>query len=285
VRDWKLQLEGFKNNLNTVINPENAFLYGNENRDFNTQLASMKQWSIYIRISKHFSWGKQIPVGGTIAEYAAAKVPLVGTLQGVVMEESLAGPQPAANVTILLDGNRNAVTDSTGHYIFTNVPEGAHEVALDMEQLPTEYDPGTKNHDRVTVVPRGVPRADFTVDRLTSLSGTVIAPKDVALDNVIIRLAGTRLYTTPDSAGSFSFMNLHEGTYNVVLAENSLPDGYRLISPASVTAEPTGTKPVTSVQFEIATKPVEQKPVREMMQPSGGGPVHVKAPPLNDYDR
>ena len=279
-RGWNMQFEAFKNNVNTALNPQNIFLFGNAGPGLNTQLSATNQWSVYVRISKHFRWGKDVPAGSSMEQYAAARVPLVGTVQGLVMEESLAGPRPAPNVTISLDGDRSVVTDSSGRYTFTAVPEGSHEIALNMEQLPTDYDPGAKNKDRVTVAPRAVVRTDLTVARLTLLEGKVVAPKDVPLDNVIIRLAGTKLYTTPEADGSFNFSNLHEGTYDAVLEEKTIPEGYRLASPASVRVEAFVANSTAPIEFEIKVKPAEQKPVREILKPVGEAPAHVMAPDL-----
>ena len=75
-------------------------------------------------------------------QYAAAHAPLVGSVEGLVTEAALAGPMPAPNVAIILDHNRTAISDATGRYAFTDVPEGTHEVALNMEELPADYSPG-----------------------------------------------------------------------------------------------------------------------------------------------
>jgi hypothetical protein len=279
MRGWNLQFEAFKNNLNTNLNPQNIFLFGNGTQGLSTQLSSMNQWSVYVRLSRHLKWGKDIPAGSSIEQYAAARVPLTGSLQGLVLEESMAGARPAPNVSISLDGDRYSVTDSSGHYIFTNVPEGNHEVAINLEQLPTDYDPGAKVKDHLIVAPRAIARTDFAVQRLTSIEGKVAAPKGSPVESIVIRLNGTRLYTTPDPDGSFNFFNLREGEYDVFVDEKSVPDGYRLISPEPLHIEASAVRPAAQIQFDIDVKPAEQKPVRVILQPqSGEAPAHVAAP-------
>jgi len=267
IRGWNLQFEAFRNQLNTALNAENIFLFPNSGLGMNTQLAAFNQWSVYARVAKHFHWGKELPGGGDIEQYAAAHAPLVGSVQGLVMEQSLNGSRPAAGVPVSLTHFRAAVTDASGHYQFSAVPEGPYEVALDMEQLPTDYEPGPATMARVSVEPRAIARADFTVVRLTYLTGRIVAPAGTLLENAVIRLAGTNRYTTPYQDGSFAFYNLREGEYEVVFDEQTLPDGYLLASPARVRVLASSTNPpAAEIGFELKLKPPQEKPVREILQ-------------------
>ena len=280
IRGWNLQFEAFRNQLNTALNAENIFLFPNSDLGLNTQLAAFNQWSVYARVAKHFHWGKELPGGGDIEQYAAAHAPLVGSVQGLVMEQSLNGSRPAAGVPVSLAHFRTAVTDASGRYQFSAVPEGPHEVGLDMEQLPTDYEPGPVTTARVSVEPRAIARADFTVVRLTYLTGKVVAPAGVQVENVVIRLAGANRYTTPYQDGSFAFYNLREGEYEVVFDEQTLPDGYLLASPARVRVLASSTNPpAAEIGFELKFKPPQEKPVHEILQEEihmgvGGGAGH-----------
>lgn len=277
IRGWNLQFEALRNQLNTALNAENIFLFPNSDLGMNTQLAAFNQWSVYARVAKHFHWGKELPGGGDIEQYAAAHAPLVGSVQGLVMEQSLNGSRPAAGVPVSLAHFRTAVTDASGRYQFSAVPEGPYEVGLDMEQLPTDYEPGPATMARVSVEPRAVARADFTVVRLTYLSGRIVAPAGTQVENVVIRLAGTNRYTTPYQDGSFAFYNLREGEYEIVFDEQTLPDGYLLASPARVRVLASSTNPpAAEIRFELKLKPPQEKPVHEILQEqihmgAGGG--------------
>jgi len=273
-KGWMLQFEAFQNQLLTALNPENIFLFGNSDQGLNSQLAGIDQKSVYLKISKHFQWGKALAQGGTMEEYAAVHAPLVGSVQGLVTEAALAGAQPAPNVGVILDRYRTAVSDATGHYAFAEVPEGTHEVALNMEQLPADYEPGPANTARVSVEPRAIARSDFSVLRLANLAGTVVAPKDVQFDNVVVRVVGTKLYTTPYGDGTFGFYNLREGQYEVEIDVGTIPEGYMLASPARVPVVASSTKPAPPIGFELKVKPPPEKPVREMLKQE----IHVSAP-------
>jgi hypothetical protein len=271
---WTLHFEAFQNQLNTSLNPENIFIFGNNDQGLNTQLAGFNQRSIYFKMSKRFSWGKEMEQGGTMEQYAAAHAPLVGSVEGFVTEAALAGPRSAPNVTIILDHGRTAVSDATGRYAFSDVPEGLHQVELNMEELPADYSPGPANLSHVNVQPRAIARTDFNVARLANLAGKVTAPAGVQFDDVIVRLVGTKLYTTPYSDGTFSFYNLAEGHYDVEIDASTLPDGYVLASPARVAGDASSASPVSTLGFEMKIKPQAEKPVREMLKQE----IHVSSP-------
>jgi uncharacterized membrane protein YgcG len=266
IRGWNLQFEAFRNTLNTALNPENIFLFPTSGLGTNTQLAAFNQWSVYARVSKHFQWGKKPPGGGGMEQYAAAHAPLLGSVQGLVMEHSLNGSRPAVGVAVSLAHFRTAVTDASGHYQLSAVPEGIYDVGIDMEQLSTDYEPGPVTRARVSVEPRGIARADFSVVRLTYLTGRIVAPAGAQVENVVIRLAGTSRYTTPYQDGSFAFYNLREGEYEVLFDEQTLPEEYLLASPARVRVLASNTKPPAEITFELKNKPVPEKPIHEILQ-------------------
>lgn len=274
VKGWTLQFEAFQNQLLTALNPENIFLFGNSDQGLNSQLAGFNQRSVYLKVSRHFQWGKPLAQGGTMEQYAASHAPLVGSVQGLVIEAALAGPQPAPNVTIILDHSRTALSDATGRYAFADVPEGTHEVALNMEELPADYEPGPAQIEHVSVAPRAIARTDFNVVRLANLAGKIVAPKDVQIEDVVVRVVGTKLYTTPYGDGTFSFYNLREGKYEVEIDVATLPEGYVLASPARVAVGASSITPPPPIGFEIKLKPAVVKPVREMLKQE----IHVNTP-------
>jgi len=264
---WNLQVEAFRNNLNTTLTPQNVFLFPTAGLGA-TQLPGFGQWSGYFRVEKQFRWGnKEFSSSGGIDQYAAARVPLVGSVQGQVMEKWLAGMRPAANVSVSLDLYRSVVTDTSGHYSFSDVPEGSHVVGLDMDQLPTDYEPGPDATAHVTVEPRALARSDFTVVRLTHLTGRITAPAGIQVDSVVIRLAGTNRYTTPDEDGNFGFYNLREGEYTVVIDLQTIPEEIMLPTPASLQVLASGENESSAViEFRLEPKPQREKPVRQILR-------------------
>jgi len=101
---------------------------------------------------------------------------------------------------------------------------------------------------------------------LAMFSGKIVAPAGAQVENVVIRLNGTKLYTTPYQDGSFYFYNLREGDYEVLVDPQTLPDGYLLASPGSVRVSPRSFTAPPRVEFELKPKPEAVKPVREILQ-------------------
>lgn len=266
-RGWNLQFEGFRNTLNTTLNPQSVFLYSSSGSNSleQTLLSSSGHWSAYFRLTKQVRWGHAMPAGSQIEQYALGRVPLVGAIRGLVLEQTLAGPRPAMNVAIILNQSRTAVTDTTGYYSFNEVPEGRHDVQLDMEKLSTDYEPGPGASANVIITPRAAIRRDFSVFRLASLSGRIVAPTGVAVDDVVIRLAGTQRYTTPEDNGNFFFHNLREGEYEVALDMPTLPVTVLLASAPAVKVVVSNTL-AAEVRFELRLKPLEEKPVRKILE-------------------
>jgi len=93
-------------------------------------------------------------------------------------------------------------------------------------------------------------------------------------------LAGTNRYTTPYADGTFAFYNLREGEYEVVFDEQTLPEEYLLASPARVRVLASNANPpAPEITFELKLKPVQEKPVHEILQEQihlgvGGGAGH-----------
>jgi hypothetical protein len=218
---------------------------------------------MYLRISRKFNWGKA-GVVGDLTQYSVAQAPLKGSVEGFVMERLAEGNRPAEGVSVNIDG-RAVSTDAEGRFRFPDVPEGAHRVALALHELPAEFDPGKNIESTVMVHANKLSRADLDVIRLAFIQGKVTAPKDVPLDNVVIRILPGERYTTPDTEGNFYFYNLREGDYELVLDKKTLPE-YAVMDKSehvSVSVKVGRQPEPVNFQFEIR-KP--QKPVRTVLE-------------------
>ena len=272
---WSVQAEASRNNLNTTVNPETVFLFPTANLAA-TQVPGFQQWSGYFRIGKSFRWGKAMSANIGIDQFAAERVPLVGSIQGHVMEQSAGGMRPCANVSVSLDSSRSVLTDSSGNYSFNDVAEGPHVVGLDMGRLPTDLEAGPDPSAQIVITPRLRVNRDFSVVRLIQLTGKVTAPPDTQIENVVVRLAGTDRYTTPDQDGSFSFYDLKEGDYTITIDAQTIPDGFILSTPASVQVPASSDNgPLTPIEFVIVVKPQPEKPIHRMLQQQ----IHVGSAP------
>ncbi|HLJ14028.1 MAG TPA: hypothetical protein VKV15_05985 [Bryobacteraceae bacterium] len=270
---WTLQAEAFRNNLNTALNAQNVFLFPAAGLAA-TQLPGFQQWSGYFRMSRQFHWGsKELFASGSFDEFAAARVPLMGTAQGLVIEHSLAGTRPAANVAVSLDHSRSVITDSFGRYSFDEVPQGAHVIGLDLDQLPVDYEPGPEQTANITVQPRSLSRSDFSVVRLANLMGRVASPSLAQVTGVVIRLADTGRYTTPDEDGKFGFYNLKEGEYTLEIDAQTIPQELQLATSGTLQVLAGAEDPSSArVEFTLEPRPQPEKPVHQILQQE----IHVK---------
>jgi hypothetical protein len=261
---WSLTAEGFRNRLTTDLNPESIFVLANQGLFTTPALGGLNQWSMFFRVSKQLHWGGPIPEGG-LDRYAAEQIPLVGSVEGTVWEETAEGRRPAEGVPVVLDQARTVQTDANGRYRLPEVPEGAHRVALAVRELPAEFNPGKVTEAGVHVEVNRITRADFDVIGLTALEGRVVAPAGVAPEEILIRLAPGGRYTTPDASGAFGFYNLPEGDYQVELDVSSLPEHAVLLSAERVPVSVRHGAPPTAVEFKFEIR-VPQKPVRKLFE-------------------
>jgi len=262
-RGWSLQAEVFRNQLNTALNPENIFVMQSQGVAVSNTLSAFNQWSTYFRLGKHLHWGAA-QVGGGWEQYAAIHNPLVGVVEGVVMEQMMAGNRGVEGIPVSLDGARTAMTQSDGHYRFSDVPQGVHRIDLDMQTLPADFESGKAIGEHISVAPRASSRVDLNVVRLTSLAGKIIAPSEIPADGVVVWLSPSKRYTTPNADGEFTFYNLREGDYELAIDEKTLPEDCVLISSAKKQIAVRLDSAANSVSFEIGIRKVE-KPVRIMI--------------------
>jgi hypothetical protein len=261
-KNWELQGEAYRNNLITELNPQSIFVLQGQGVFIPGTLAALNQWSIYFRVIRRFTWGKAGMVGD-LNQYAIRQAPLKGSVEGFVMERLAEGNRPAEGVSVSIDG-RAVITDAEGHFRFTDVPEGAHKVALALHELPAEFDPGKSTESMVLVHPDKLSRAELDVIRLAFIRGKVTAPKDVPVESIVIRLLPGERYTTPASEGDFYFYNLREGEYEIVLDKRTLPEFAFMekAERASVSVKAGRQPEPVTFQFEIR-KP--QKSVRRVL--------------------
>jgi hypothetical protein len=231
----------------------------------NANLAALNQWSMFFRLTKQIRWGGGLPAETmNLAGGGADGLPLFGTVEGAVTLNMLAGQSPAAGIPVSLDGHRTAVTAADGHYLFSEVAEGPHEVALSASELPAEYDAGPKGTTRLLVQPRRSARADFEVLPLGTIEGMVKGPEGALLDNILIRLLPGVRYTTAAQDGHFGFYNVREGDFTVTLDIKSLPENGKLTSEATLPAPVRIGTPLSPIEYSFVLIST-QKPIRKVL--------------------
>jgi hypothetical protein len=227
-------------------------------------LAASQQWSFYFRLSKQIRWGAGLPAE-KLDRFIVNAAPLAGTVEGMVRIKALAGGAGAPGIAVSLDGGRTAVSGTDGRYIFESVPEGAHDVAVSLAQLPADFDPGGTTQTRVMVQPRRTARADFEVFPLMAVAGKIGGPEGAPLSGIVIRMAPGNRYTTTGDDGSFRFYNVREGDCVLAIDPKTLPEGGALTSSGTVSVPiRVGTVP-PSMEFHFTVHST-QKPIRKVLE-------------------
>ncbi len=263
LRDWSLRAEAFRNRLVMELNPESIFVLEGAGTGVSENLAALNQWSLYFSLTKQLRWGGGLPTEN-MDQFAADAVPLVGTVEGVVRTRTLAGAALAAGIPITLDGGRTVTTGSDGRYLFSEVPEGPHEVSLSATQLAADLDPGEPAKASLVIQPRRVAHADFEVLPLSIVEGTATGPEGVALEGLLIRLLPGARYTLTTSEGRFAFYNVREGDYKLAIDTDTLPPNGKLLSEPSVPVAVRAGAAAPSAKFSIGIVSKE-KAVRKVL--------------------
>jgi hypothetical protein len=222
-KTWNLKFEMSRNQITTDLNAENVFLLQNQGAFVTNAVTGLNQRTAYFRLSKSVRWGHGLP-SGDLDKYAAEEMPIVGAIEGTVVQQGAPGRAPVQNIPVILDDGRVVTTNQSGLFRFVRVREGRHRVSVAINQLPADYDPGVALEATVDVKPRHIVNAELSVTALASFSGRIIGPEGTALDRVIVKLLATDRYTTPSSDGRFAFYNLPEGEYDLAIDPKRLPE-------------------------------------------------------------
>lgn len=275
IHGWALQLEAFRNHLNTAVNPQNIFLLGNQGSGLSTALSGFSengfdQWSVFIRLTHSLHWGGRLPAGGDLDAFTRSQIPITGSVEGLISEMTENGPRRVEGIPVTLDNSRTVLSDSEGHYRIPDVPEGVHRLGLAATELPAEFNPGDNPIASVVVNARKLTRSDFQVVRLGEILGHVDAPPKSGIEddveNVVIRLEPGGRYTTPDFDGNFAFYNLPEGVYKVNIDGNTTPQFAVMKTKTEYNIEVKAAESARKVVFGY-TIIVPEKPIRQIALP------------------
>jgi hypothetical protein len=176
----------------------------------------MKRWIALVGV-----W-----TSGALAQAPVVAPAPTGSLSGVIRDLNGA---PLPDVTVSLLGESNATrSDSAGRFALRNVPVGSHTALFRrIGYRSIEYRWNARNglelqvSVAMTVVPRSLERviveapASSRRRGTSSIAGTVVDSAENVIEGADVRLLGSGLSTTTDSAGRFAFRMLAAGSYIV----------------------------------------------------------------------
>jgi protocatechuate 3,4-dioxygenase beta subunit len=178
-----------------------------------------------------------------------------GNVRGRAIDQ-LGHPVSGALVRL---GPYSAITDAAGGYIFTRVPDGAFELALDGNKLPAAY--AWDEKPRALAVTGGSRvNIDLQVIPLNAIRGRVYLDRDgngrfdenEGVPNVVVAVDGA--VTATNATGTYAFYNHAPGRYTIRLDVKRLARGLAPASPAELHVELTGDQPLVGIDFTVKKK-------------------------------
>ena len=150
-RGLSVQVEAFRNQFNSNLNPASIFVLASQGIPVDLTLSRFNNWSAYLRVTRHFGWGERLDVdqSGNVRQQA----PITGKVAGFVRLRTMAGNLAAPNVTVKLPSGKQALTDEKGYFEFADVPQGTLWAAVDIDSLPSEFNPADPEQASVLVRP------------------------------------------------------------------------------------------------------------------------------------
>ncbi len=267
-----VQLEAFRNNINSNLNPASIFVLASQGIPIDTTLARFNNWSVYLRVARRFDWGEHSPLdaSGNIQRQA----PVVGSLAGFVKVRTMAGSFGAPSVSVVLDAWRPVPTDATGYFQVSEVPEGTHTVALDIERLPADLNPSDPSELSVQVRHDQLTRLELAVIPLQAAMGRVSdAAGAPAPEGILVRLSPGDHSTTTDRSGRFGFYNLPEGDYVAEVDTKSLPEYAQLVTAPRLPLPVRYGKSVPEANVIYQIVPPPPKPLQKILLGSEMSPA------------
>ncbi len=141
-----------------------------------------------------------------------------GTLEGEVQFEG----RGVGRVTIYVNGEPRAVTNSRGRYRIRRVPVGLATIRLDIREFETEYGIVGGPVRQVEVLPRRAVQTNFELAVMRYFQGSIVTCQGdaiQALADVEIRLVGQGIERAlrTSRVGGFQFDELPPGRYDLIV--------------------------------------------------------------------
>jgi hypothetical protein len=156
-------------------------------------------------------------------------------------------------------GPYSAITDATGNYGFTRVPDGAFALALDKNKLPVAY-ASDEQPRALTVTGRSREDIDLQVIPLNAIRGRVYIDRNgnghfdagEGVPNAVVAVDGA--VTATSATGSYAFYNQPPGRYTIRLDAQRLPKGLAPASLVELAVELSGDQPLVGADFRVEQK-------------------------------
>ena len=186
------------------------------------------------------------------------------------------GEDALAGIPVRLGASSNVISSRNGQFSFLNVPVGTHDVGLDLNAVPVDYDAPAAPDVTVDVARDETRRIALALIPLGTIAGRVVQDAnrngkvdadDPVIEDVVITLdAGARSELARN--GGFSFTAVRAGAHTLQLLKESLPDGAAVVGETMISASITREQPRVDVVFLVG---LEKRPeIRRVFKSRSG---------------
>jgi cell division septation protein DedD len=198
--------------------------------------------------------------------FRSVPVRAVATVKGVVYADwngngmQDAGEDPVAGVPLRIEAVGAAESSKNGEFLFKNVPDGLHDVGLDLGALPIDFDAPAIPRLQVALSGHDTRQVAFGLIPLGSIRGRVVRDlngngtadsTEPAIDDAVVVLDGGKR-SERSTRGQYAFEAVQSGEHSVTLLAESLPDGALIAGEATQVATLERGRTAIDVPFVVS---------------------------------
>jgi hypothetical protein len=270
-----------------------------------------------VRVTQSLSTGSPFAPPSSSGLFRTVPARAFATVKGTVYADwngnglQDPGENPVSHVPLRIEAAGAVETGKDGDFLFRNVPDGMHDVALDTGSLPIDFDPPRIPRVQVSLSGKDTKQVAFGLIPLGRIRGGVIRDLngngvadagEPSIDGAVVVLDdGNR--SERSRRGIFAFEAVQSGEHAVTLLTDSLPEG-AVISGAT-TREATLGRDRMDIEMQFLVSVAKRAELRKVFgakdavvprvaaatpRPAPAAPVTTKAvprpqPSVGDSDR
>jgi cell division septation protein DedD len=247
-----------------------------------------------LRLVQTLPTGTAYPPSGS-GLFRSVPIRALATVKGVVYADwngngiQDAGEDPVAGVPLRIEALAAAESSKNGEFLFKNVPDGLHDVGLDLGALPIDFDAPAIPHLQVALSGHDTRQLAFGLIPLGSIRGRVVRDlngngsadsSEPAIDDAVVVLDGGKR-SERSKRGKYAFEAVQSGEHSVTLLAESLPDG------AVIAGEPTQVATLergrTAIDVPFAVSLEKRAEIRKVF-PGSAASTRPKASTVSPRD-
>jgi hypothetical protein len=236
-----------------------------------------------LKVDRRFNWGEAPTFQGraygpvlTGAGKIEGLIFLDGNLNGILDD----GERGLGQVNFQLEDGSAVASDASGKFSFSRVPEGLQSVSLDFRRIPANYYLLAPEKQTLVVERRKTSRVEFVLIEAANVYGKVFqdSNKNNVLDdedqpqkNVLVllrpvseeglspaleKMRTEELNTYSDEKGNFVFENILPGSYELMVDEETLPKGAKLVTELPMKIELKPGQVMKDIKIMFLPRPV-----------------------------